>query len=313
MLGVTVPIGDSNVQRLQDTFPDITVQVELDLDKAGTALVDVDAFVGRARHVQLLTDSPNLRWVQTLTAGSDRVSFDDLQGRNIVLTNGSGIHATNLAEHQLGLMLAFARGLPTLILSQQRCEWTQAIQQFELDGQTLCVVGLGDIGLALAERAACMGMRVTGVRRRQLGVPDFVSAVASLDDMDSLLAEADHIAICLPLTPRTSGIFDAERLARLKQSAHIYNIGRGEIIDQDALIAALESGMLAGAGLDVMSPEPLPSDHPLWRIPNVIITCHTGGRSPRRMDRFMDLLIDNIKRYRADHPLRNIVDPIEGY
>ena len=313
ILGVTVPIGEANVQCLQDTFPDLTVQVELDLEKVGAALVDVEAFVGRARHVRLLTDSPNLRWVQTLTAGADRVSMDDLQDGNITLTNGSGIHATNLAEHLLGLMLAFARGLPTLILSQQRCEWTQNIQQFELDGQTLCVVGLGDIGLALAERAACMGMRVTGVRRRQIGVPDYVSAVATLDDMDPLLAEADHIAICLPLTTRTNGIFDAQRLGHLKLTAHIYNIGRGEIVDQDALIVALASGKLAGAGLDVMSPEPLPSDHPLWRVPNVIITCHTGGRSSRRMDRFMDLLIDNIKRYRADQPLRNIVDPIEGY
>lgn len=131
--------------------------------------------------------------------------------------------------------------------------------------------------------------------------------------MDALLAEADHVALCLPLTTRTEGLFSAERFALLKPGAYLYNVGRGELVDQDALINALRSGGLAGAGLDVTSPEPLPPDNPLWDLGNVIITSHTGGASPRRMDRFIDLLIDNIARYRADEPLRNIIDPVEGY
>lgn len=312
-LGISVDLGEGSVERIREHYPELSVRVELDLSKAPSALADVDAFVGRGRHVELLSNASRLRWVQTLTAGSDRVSFPDLLQRGIVLTNGSGIHAPNLAEHIMGLMLAFARGLPVLIRAQTRREWKQDGRQFELQGQTLCVVGLGDIGLALAERASSMGMHVTGVRRRAIAAPDIIEKVAQLEDMDPLLADADHIAICLPLTARTGEVFDARRLALLKPSAYLYNIGRGEIVDQDALIDALRSGRLAGAGLDVMTPEPLPSDSPLWELENVIITSHTGGRSPRRMGRFVDLLIDNIARYRADEPLRNIVDPIEGY
>lgn len=312
-LGISVDLGDERVARIRQRFPDLDIRVVLDLAEVPEALTDVDAFVGRARHVDLLAEAPRLRWVQTLTAGADRSSVTDLATRGIVLTNGSGIHAINLAEHLLGLMLAFARGLPSLMHAQSRHEWTRVAHQFELKGQTLCVVGLGDIGLALAERAAAMGMRVSGVRRREAQTPPFVERVESLESMAPLLAAADHIALCLPLTPRTQGLFDGARLGSLKPTSYLYNIGRGELVDQDALIDALCSGRLAGAGLDVTTPEPLPSDNPLWDLDNVLITCHTGGSSPLRMDRFIDLLIDNIARYRAGEPLRNVVDLVEGY
>lgn len=312
-LGVSIELGNQRVARIRERFPDVNVVVELDLAVVPEAFAGVDAFVGRGTHVELLSDAPRLRWVQTLTAGADSVSFPDLLARGIVMTNGSGIHAPNVAEHLLGLMLTFARALPDLMRAQQRHEWLNGVRQFELLGQTLCVVGLGDIGLALAERASAIGMRVTGVRRRDLPVPSFIDSVSGLDDMQPLLVEADHIALCLPLTPRTDGLFDAARLASLKPSAYLYNIGRGELIDQDALIDALRSGRLAGAGLDVTTPEPLPADNPLWDLDNVLITSHTSGRSPTRLDRFVDLLLDNMARYQADEPLRNVVDPVEGY
>lgn len=312
-LGISIELGDERVQRIRERYPDLDVRVELDLAKVSAAFVDVDAFVGRGRHVKLLSDSSRLQWVQTLTAGADAVSFPELTARGIVVSNGSGIHAINLAEHLLVLMLCFARNMPEMMRRQQRHEWFRETRQFELDGQTLCVVGLGDIGLALAERAAALGMRVTGVRRRDAPRPPFVDVVAGLDAMDPMLADADHVAICLPLTERTRMIFDAERLRAIKPGAYIYNIGRGDLIDQDAMIESLNSGHLAGAGLDVVTPEPLPGDHPLWSMENVILTSHSGGGSPRRLDRFMELLFDNIDRYRTDQPLRNVVDPVEGY
>ena len=147
-------------------------------------------------------------------------------------------------------MLAFARGLPGLMRAQLIHEWDRTGHQFELDGQRLCVVGLGDIGLALTKRASAMGMRVSGVRRREIPPPAHIETVGSLDTMDALLAEADHVALCLPLTTRTEGLFSAERFALLKPGAYLYNIGRGELVDQDALINALRSGGLAGAGLE---------------------------------------------------------------
>lgn len=312
-LGIAIEMSEARVARIRERYPDLDVLIELDLAKVPDAFAGVDAFVGRGSHVELLSDAPRLQWVQTLTAGADAVSFPDLAARGIVMTNGSGIHAPNLAEHLLGLMLAFARNLQSLMRLQQRREWAQQARQFELGGQTLCVVGLGDIGLALAERANALGMRVTGVRRRDIPCPPFVEAVARLDTMDALLAEADHVAVCLPLTARTGTVIDADKLRVMKRGAYIYNIGRGELIDQDVMIELLASGHLAGAGLDVTTPEPLPADSPLWDMENVIITSHTGGRSPRRLDRFIDLLLDNIERYRTDQPLRNVVDPVEGY
>lgn len=312
-LGISISMGDARVERVREHFPDLNIRVETDLKRVPAALADVDAFVGRGTHVALLADAPHLRWIQTLTAGADGVSFPDLARREIVMTNGSGIHAPNVAEHIIGLMLLFARGIPTLMRNQQRHQWTDSVPQFELNTQTLCVVGLGDIGLALADRASKLGMSVTGVRRRDVACPDYVQEVTSLEKMDSLLTQADHIAICLPLTPRTEGIFSSVRLNALKRGVYLYNIGRGEIVDQTAMIEALRSGQIAGAGLDVTDPEPLPPDNPLWDFENVVITSHTSGRSERRLDRFVELLIDNIERYRSDQSLRNVVDPVEGY
>lgn len=313
VLGITVPFNRAHVERVQEAFPDLTIRVEEDLDKAPEVMKDVDAFVGRARHISIMSDATQLRWVQTLTAGADAVPVEEINRRGIVLTNGSGIHAPNLAEHILGMMLAFARGFPSLMRRQLNHEWNQGLDQFELEGQTLCVVGLGDIGLALGEKASAIGMRVTGIRRRDLPVPPHIARVARFESMNELLPEADHVAITLPLTEQTRGMFDAARLEMLKPGSYLYNVGRGEIVDQDAMIERLRSGKLAGAGLDVTLPEPLPADNPLWDMENVIITCHTGGRSPKRLDRFVDLLIDNIRRYRNDEQLRNIVDLQAGY
>ncbi len=313
LVGISVDLGEELLARLRGRFPELTFIAEQDLKIIPEAFKDVDLYVGRGRHVELLAGSTRLRWAQTLTAGADRIDLSGFEPGQVVVTNGSGIHAENLSEHILAFILAFARGFPMLMQAQARHEWCKDVHSFELAGQRLCVVGLGDIGLALADRASRLDMRVTGVRRRELPVPEYVEAVATLETMDPLLAEADHVAICLPLTSRTEGLFDAARLAVMKPGAYIYNIGRGGIVDQDALIDALRSGHLAGAGLDVTTPEPLPPESPLWDVQNTLITCHTGGRSPRRLDRFVDLLSDNIERFQSGRQLRNIVDLVEGY
>ena len=313
VLGITVALDQAHVDRVQQAFPDLTIRVEQDLERAPQVMKDVDAFVGRARHVSLMSDADRLRWVQTLTAGADAIPVEEVTRRGIVLTNGSGIHAPNLAEHILCFMLAFARGFPALLRRQLNHEWNQDLRQFELEGQTLCVVGLGDIGLKLGGKASALGMRVTGVRRRDLPAPAYIERSVVFGDMNPLLAEAEHVAITLPLTEQTRGMFDARRMSLLKPGSFLYNVGRGEIVDQDAMIELLKSGHIAGAGLDVTLPEPLPPDSPLWDMENVMITAHTGGRSPKRMDRFVDLLIDNIQRYRTDEPLRNVVDLEAGY
>lgn len=311
-LGIATDLGDANVARIRERFPDLELKIVTDPERIPGAFEDIDAYVGYAQQAHLLDGAPRLRWLQVLNAGTNLLAFPDLVERGVVVTNGSGPQAPNLAEHIMALMYAFARGLPGLFRSQQGHEWRRDGRRFGLRGQTLCVVGLGDIGLELAWRAAGVGMRVSGVRRRDLPAPEHVERVALMDDMDDLLAGADHVAICLPLTHRTRHLFDAARLARVKPGAYIYNVGRGEIIEQGALIEALRTGHLGGAGLDVVTPEPLPPDNPLWDMENVIITNHTGGSPPRR-ELFVDLLLDNIARYRNDESLLNVVDPVEGY
>jgi D-2-hydroxyacid dehydrogenase (NADP+) len=233
---------------------------------------------------------------------------------DIIVTNNSGVHAPNIAEHLLGMMLAFARGFPEMVLNQQRRHWQRpSTDLFELGYQTLAVVGLGDIGHALARRAKGLGMRVVGSRRRVLSPMDGVDRIYPPDELHAMIAEADHVAITLPLTARTRHLFGAIEFEIMEPTAYIYNIGRGEIIDQDALIEALNNGEIAGAGLDVTTPEPLPEDSPLWTTPGVFITPHYSGSTPHYWDRGIELLVENIRRFRTDQPMLNVVDKGEGY
>lgn len=310
---VATDLGDERLALLRGRFPEVSFVVCRTPAEVASALPEADAFIGWRLDAALVSAAPRLGWVQAVTAGVDGFLFPELVERGIMLTNTSGVHASNAAEHVLALMLGFARGLPQLRDAQSRSTWKQRTDlQFELMGQTLCVVGLGDIGLGLAQRAVALGMRVTGVRRQTEPVAG-VEQVAPSAAMQALLGAADHVALCLPLTRETRGLLDAERLGWIKPGAYLYNVGRGETLDHAALLSALREGRLAGAGLDVTDPEPLPGEHPLWSMENVVITAHTSGVSPLLMDRVLALLSDNIARYREDRPLRNLVDPALGY
>ena len=235
---------------------------------------------------------------------------------HLVLTNGSGNHAINISEHVLALMLAFARQLPALVRAQDERQWRppKISTLFELSGQTLAVVGAGALGCAVATRAAAFGMRVLGVRRTPDGtLPPGFASMAALADLDAVLREADHVVITLPLTGETRGLFSTARLAAMKPGAHLYNVGRGAIVDSAALLAALRSGHLAGAGLDVTDPEPLPADSPLWSEPGVIVSAHSSGQTPRSWQRYEALLLENIRRFQSGEPLLNVVDKRLGY
>ena len=313
-LVLAIELEERYLALLRERFPDLALRVCPDRDTLHEALAEADAFLGWQLDTQLLAAAPRLGWAQAVGAGVDGFLFPEFLARGVLLTNNSGVHAPNMAEHVLALMLAFARDLPAMLRAGTRHEWQHRPERaFELGGQTLCVVGLGEIGQALAVRAAALGMRVTGVRRRPGALPPGVTRVATLAEMDLLLAEADHVALCLPLTSATRGLFGPERLARINAGAYLYNVGRGELVDQPALLVALRSGQLAGAGLDVTVPEPLPPDSPLWELPNVVITCHTSGATPLYWERAIEILSANIARYRADESLVNLVDVDEGY
>jgi D-2-hydroxyacid dehydrogenase (NADP+) len=325
-LVITFDPGEEHLGRLRDEFPDIEIIECLDKQDLPRVLPGAQLLVGAGLNADLLAKCPDLRWVHSQGTGVDGLLFPELVRSEVLVTNNSGVQASNMAEHLLAMMLAFARGLPDLIRAQTRSTWVQplraqAVNQadfyehptFELGYQTLAIVGLGSVGRGLAARAKALGMTVTGFKRRPSRSADSVDRLYDADEWHTMLAEADHIAVCLPLTNETVHLIGEREFAAMKSTAFIYNVGRGDTIDQHALIEALQKGEIGGAGLDVTSPEPLPAESPLWTMPNVMITSHTSGLSPHRWERGIELLIDNIHRYRNGQPLRNLVDKHTGY
>lgn len=309
------------IDRFVTAFPEHNVIV-----KGSAEVMDhlsgADVLLAWGLPAERTAEATNLKWVQTISAGVDRVDHQALKERGILLTNSSGIHAINIAEHVLSLMFAFARRIPDHVTSQQQSVWNRSGQPaipgapptFELHGQTLFVVGMGHIGESLAKKAKALDMKVVGVVRRDGKTRSpHVDEVINRTELQGRIGEADHVAICMPLTKDTLGMFDAAMLAAMKDGSFLYNIGRGSIVDQETLIAELSSGRLGGAGLDVTSPEPLPVDSPLWKLGNVIITPHVSGGSPKLWERGVDLWIENIRRYTAGEPLLNLVDLDAGY
>lgn len=274
------------------------------------------AVVRGAGDHQWLRETPSLRWIQTVGAGVDNLLNDELHARSeLVITNASGIHAQPIAEHVLGLLLAFTRNLHLSIRQQQSARWDAAsasTQLSSLQGKTLGVLGLGAIGKRVAEVAHVFGARVIGLKRK----PEPTAHVAQVfgpEQLHAFLAQSELLVNILPLTPTTRGLLGARELAALPKGALYVNVGRGATTDTAALLDALRSGHLAGAGLDVTDPEPLPADHILWSLPNVIITPHYAGAQPDYFRHAGELFVDNLRRYVAGEALRNVVDKSAGY
>lgn len=312
-----IGLDAAHLARLQQEFPEVSFPLALDDDSLRAALPTADAIVGGSRlTAELLAQAPTLRWVAATSAGVEGL-LPALQEREaITLTNFSGVAAPNIAEHVLMLMFAFARGVRILMRQQEQHQWITddaPLPTFELGGQTLGVVGMGAIGEELAQKAHGIGMRVLGIQRHPTAKPRYLAALLPADDLPRVLAECDHLALCLPLTPATKYTIDSDELAQMKRTAYLYNIGRGALVNQDALISALRGNVIAGAGLDVTTPEPLPADSPLWEMPNVLVTGHTAARTPDYWERGIALLVDNIRRFLAGEELRDAVDTRAGY
>jgi D-2-hydroxyacid dehydrogenase (NADP+) len=307
---------DAVIANLQAAHPDIEIVVATG-DSFIRSLPGAEAAVAWSMTPEEYTAATSLRWFQSVGAGVERVLLPGMRERGLVVTNTSGIHASNISEHVLAMMFAFARRLPFLVRAQLERSWKDDEGRqgvFELEGQTLLVVGYGEIGQALGRKAAALGMRVLAVKRTAPAVnPPDVETLGLFSDIPRLVAGADHVAICLPQTANTVGLFDAAMLSRMKPGAYIYNIGRGPIIDTAALVDALDRGHLGGAGLDVTEPEPLQVDSPLWDRENVLITMHTAGSTPDFWTRIAAIIDSNIRRFRAGEPLMNVVDYDSGY
>lgn len=266
----------------------------------------------RVSYERVLSDAPALRWVHTISAGVDRLINDQLREREITLTNAAGAYAIPIAEWVLHALLMIVKRGPQMVLAQQERRWHDAIDSDELTGKTLTILGAGGIGREIARRAAAFDMRVWAVNRSGRAVPH-VERVVSGDGWRDLLPETDMLVLAAPLTAATRGLVGARELALLPRHAWLINIARGSIVDEPALIEALRGGTLAGAALDTFASEPLPPDSPLWTLPNVIVSPHHSGSSPRSEERALDLFIDNLQRFVSGAELRNVVDLEAGY
>lgn len=252
-----------------------------------------------------------LKLVTTIYAGTDAFPLEEMRARGTRLANGVGINTTAVAEYAVMGMLALAKDLPTIIHAQDRREWLRdAPGKVELEDSRALIIGYGAIGRAIGRMLGGFGVQVTGVRRSPTDEPGLLGP----DQWKPRLGDFDWVIVAAPATPETAQLIGAAELAAMKPSACVVNIARGSLVDQAALIEALEEGRIAGAFLDVTDPEPLPPEHPLWAAPNTLITMHLSGRAQTRMfQRAAALFLDNLNRYRHGEPLVNEVDLSLGY
>jgi phosphoglycerate dehydrogenase-like enzyme len=294
-------------------FPEDQVIAVRDENGLGAARDAEVAFSGNnPRRARLLLDStPNLRWYHTVSAGVENLPLHELAQRGILLTNNSGSYDIQIAEHLMAFVFAASRQLHRYRDNQRAREWKELTHQ-ELRGATMVVFGMGSIGGEIARLASAAGMRVIGVRRRATEEPG-VSRVVTPDQLMDVVGEADYLAIAAPLTTETRGAVSREVIGRMKPTAWIMNIARGAIVDEAAMIEALQEKRIAGAGLDVFTREPLPPGSPLWAMDDVMITPHHSGSSPRTYGRTLALFSENLRRYKSGQPLLNRVDFAAGY
>ena len=308
---IATVLESADQDRLKAAFPDVDFRFADGKEEAAESILGCTVMLGSSVTSEILERADSLKWIQTRSAGVNALPFEELSKRGITVTNSSGAHGVPIAENLLAMMLAFATGLHLLIPAQTRREWvadSARDKKFELEGQILLTIGLGDLGATLACKARSLRMHVLGIRRRNLDPPEGVDELIPPDRLLEALPRADHVALCLPLTAETTRYIAEPQLRAMKSTAYLYNAGRGKSIDRDALLRALNENWIAGAGLDVTDPEPLPPDDPLWRFPNVLLTQHTSGSSPQNSRRVTDLFIANLQRYLKREDLQNLVD-----
>jgi D-2-hydroxyacid dehydrogenase (NADP+) len=275
-----------------------------DLERITIAYFSPDAWPTRSTNfIGTCLRAPNLQWLQTFSAGTDSPVFASLRDRGVIVTNSSGASASSIAQTVILYLLALSRDLPRLVRAQASRRW-EPRSSTDLSSVRLGIVGLGAIGNQVAHLARAFDMETIGIRRSVRG--DEICETWTDDRLGDLLGWADAIAVTAPLTEQTRGMFDAEAFARMRPGAWFVNVGRGEIVDEAALIDALVSEHLGGAGLDVFATEPLPADSPLWVLPNVIITPHSSGTTDVSHRRQVDMFVDNFRRRTTGEPLLNV-------
>ena len=291
------------------------LEVVATTDALGVAkcLPNVDIIAGYPATIPAIGEARALKWIHSFSAGMDRVLTEEVRSSQVLVSNSSGIHATPIAEHILGLMLLWTRKFRETLQMQEKKRWEKREDLTELLGKTVLIAGLGDIGTEAARLSKSFDMRVLATARRMREKPSFVDELVTDAETDAFLPHADFVVICLPYAAATHHRFGEMQFSKMKSSAVIINIARGAIIDETALIAALKQRTIAGALLDVTETEPLPETSPLWSMNTVVITPHHSGLSEKYMDRAIERLCLNLKAFLTGNPLPNLVDKTLGY
>jgi phosphoglycerate dehydrogenase-like enzyme len=298
-------------RRLAESVPGMKIVVAEDRDAAAASIVTADAAFGTLPS-DLLARATRLRWLQAPQAAPPAgYYYPELVVHPVTVTNFREIYNDHISAHILAFVLAFARGLHVFIPQQLRREWKKPADDegvVSLPGATALIVGLGGIGAETARLLAAFGIRVLAVDARRTDKPDYVTELSPPSALDRLLPEADFVILTVPHTPATEGFFNATKFRAMKRTAFFINIGRGMTTKLNDLVAALRGGQIAGAALDVYEQEPLPAEHPLWGLPNVLLTPHMAGYGPHLNERRFQIIQDNCRAFANGLPLRNLVD-----
>jgi phosphoglycerate dehydrogenase-like enzyme len=320
------PVSAERLARIREAAAPMAVVQADDEARAVAEVADADALFGSLTPA-MLAAAKRLRWAQSPTASMEKYLYPELVESAVVVTNMRGIFSDVIADHVFGFILCFAKNFHVYLRQQERRVWHMLGRPpNELPGYggpgevhpsdraaltladcTLGVIGLGGIGAETARRGLAFGMRVLGLDPVVPAAPEGVTLLRP-DGLEELLGASDFVVIAAPHTPETYKLIDRRRLRQMKRSAYLINVGRGVIVDLADLTAALQAGEIAGAGLDVFEVEPLPPEHPLWGMPNVLITPHCAAASPRVPERHLETLLDNLRRFVAGRPLRSVVD-----
>lgn len=311
----TAPISSRHTEALTARFPELNWHVFEGIEAARPALCRAEILITYGEDLTP-DDVPlfkKLKWMHVISAGLEKVPLVEFDRQGVIITNARGIHAVPMAEHTIGVMLASARQTAQFVLNQSRRMWDRTLRLAELNGRTLGIVGAGAIGKGIAGKARAFDMTILGLNTDGRHVEGFDRMYARGQLLD-MLPDCDYVVVVTPLTPATRGMIGAEELAVMKNTAILINISRGPVLDTNALIDALKANRIAGACLDVFDTEPLPADSPLWNLPGVLITPHVSGRSPRYMDRALELFKCNYPAFVSGRgEWVNRVSPGRGY
>lgn len=306
------PIGSAELAQLRAAAPGVQIVAPAE-DRVMAEVADADGVIGNITP-EMIRAGKKLKWVQSSSAGVENYLTPEMKASPITLTNCRIVQGPEVADHAFALLLALTRELHRIIPTKTKQEWTpRAYRPIELKGKTAVVIGVGGIGMQIVLRAHAFGMRVIAVDPRDIPYMPQIDKSVPPDALDSVLPEGDVVFVSAPYTRETHKMIGAKQFALMKSGAYFIAVSRGRIYDAPALVEALRIKRLAGAGLDVMDPEPLPKGHALWEAENVIITPHIAGRSDGENARYLALFAENLRRFASGLPLLNVVDKEKGY